>query len=197
MIYENWFKQKSEAYFTEHLQEFKNKDNLRFLQIGVFTGDGSVWLVNNLLTGQNCTLTDVDKWVLDEGANQESIEWFAGVEKIYDEKTKDYENIIKHKIDSASFFVENTQVYDFIYLDGDKSSEGRYQDAISAWQTLKPNGLLVCDDLEMLSIENNWQPRLGFDRFLNEISGEYIFIHQQENHASIRKLFIAPELETE
>ena len=188
MIYENWFKHKSEAYFSEHLQEFKNKDNLKFLQIGVFTGDGSVWLVNNLLTGQNCTLTDVDKWVLDENANQESIEWFAGVEKIYDEKVKDYAKIIKHKIDSADFFVENTECYDFIYLDGDKSSEGRYQDAISAWQALKPTGLLVCDDLNMLNVENNWQPRPGFNKFLNEISGQYTLIHQQENHTLIQKL---------
>jgi predicted O-methyltransferase YrrM len=188
MIYDNWFNHKSQAYFSEHLQEFKNKDNLKFLQVGVFTGDGTIWLVDNLLTGQNCTLTDVDKWVLDQGANQESQNWFVDVEKIYDQKVKNYANIIKHKKDSANFFLENTESFDFIYLDGDKSPEGRYQDAISAWQTLKPAGLLVCDDLNFVNLENNWQPRPGFNKFLNEISGKYTLIHQEENHTLIQKL---------
>ena len=187
MIYENWFAHKSEAYFSEHLKKFKNKDNLKFLQIGVFTGDGSIWLVDNLLTGQNCTLTDVDKWVLDATANQESLDWFAGVEKTYDEKTKDYANIIKHKKDSASFFVENTESYDFIYLDGDKSAEGRYQDAMSAWQALKPNGLLVCDDAGLSNIEQNWNPFIGLNQFLTEMSGQYNLIDQDNNHTLIQK----------
>jgi len=185
--YENWFKQKSEEYFGIHLQDFKNKDNLKFLQVGVYTGDGSIWLVDNLLTGQNCTLTDVDPWVLDESANQESHDWFAGAEEIYDQKVKDYAKIIKHKIDSASFFAHNTESYDFIYLDGDKSADGRYQDAMSAWQALKPNGLLVCDDAGLSNIEQNWNPFIGLNQFLIEMSGQYNLIHQDNNHTLIQK----------
>jgi len=85
MDYPNWFKVKSEDYFTQHLQDFKGKDNLKFLQIGVFTGDGSIWLLDNLLTGRNCTLTDVERWELDADASQESHDWFADVEATYDQ----------------------------------------------------------------------------------------------------------------
>ena len=185
--YPNWFNLKSEDYFTQHLQDFKSKDNLKFLQIGVFTGDGSIWLVDNILTGQNCTLTDVDKWVLDPSESKESHDWFADVEKTYDEKVKNYTNIIKHKIDSASFFLENTEMYDFIYLDGDKSAEGRYKDAVSSWQSLKPNGLLVCDDLGFVDTEKNWNVPLGLNKFLTEMSSQCTLIHQDENHILIQK----------
>lgn len=187
IIYDNWFKQKSETYFSEHLQGFKDKDNLKFLQIGVFTGDASIWLVNNLLTGQSCTLTDVDKWELDLDRSQEDKDWFANVEETYDEKVKDYTNIIKHKMASVDFFSQNTESYDFIYLDGDKSAEGRYQDAMSAWQALKPDGMLVCDDLSLVNTENNWNPSLGFNQFLTEISGQYTLVHQDEQHTLIQK----------
>lgn len=187
IVYENWFKYKSEEYFNEHLQSFKNKDNLKFLQIGAFTGDGSIWLVNNLLTGKNCTLTDVERWELDSDRRQEDKDWFTDVEKTYDEKVKDYTNIIKYKMASANFFQQNTDLYDFIYLDGDKSAEGRYQDTMSAWQALKPNGLLVCDDRLYVDISINANPFVGLNQFLTEMSGQYTLVHQDENHILIQK----------
>jgi len=185
--YENWFTIKSENYFFDHLKEFKNQDNLKFLQIGVYTGDGSIWLVDNLLTGQNCTLTDVDPWVLDSNYNQESKDWFVDVEPTYDKKVKDYTNIIKHKISSADFFAQNLESYDFIYLDGDKSADGRYQDAMLAWQILNPNGLLVCDDACYVDTSVNASPFLGLSRFLTEMSDQYTLVHQDENHTLIQK----------
>lgn len=186
--YPNWFKDKSENFFTEKLQGYKNQSNLNFLQIGVFTGDGSIWLLDNLLTGENCTLTDVDKWVLDDSANKESHEWFKNVESAYDEKTKFYKNIFKHKIDSATFFAENSNVYDFIYLDGDKSSDGVYQDAISAWKTLKVDGLMVRDDYSFCVLDQNWNPAPGIDKFLAEIEGQYEAIYKDDQHILIKKL---------
>lgn len=187
IVYENWFRQKSEKYFNEHLQGFKNKNNLKFLQIGVYTGDASIWLVDNLLTGQNCTLTDVERWELDSNRPKEHKDYFSDVEKTYDEKVKNYSNIIKHKMASVDFFLQNTEMYDFIYLDGDKSAEGRYQDAMSAWQALKPNGLLVCDDAAYVDFELNYNPFVGLNQFLTEMSGQYTLIHQDENHTLIQK----------
>ncbi len=36
--------------FENGLEEFKGKKNLKFLQIGVFTGNASAWLLKNILT---------------------------------------------------------------------------------------------------------------------------------------------------
>lgn len=186
--YPNWFKHKSEDYFTQHLQDFKGKDNLKFLQIGVFTGDGSVWLLDNLLTGQGCTLTDVERWELDADMNQESHDWFAYVEETYDNKVKDYSNIIKHKMPSATFFAQNSESYDFIYLDGDKSEDGAYADAMAAWKTLKQGGLLVRDDMDFCVPDQNWNSASGINAFLAAINGQYTVVNQTEQHLLIKKI---------
>jgi len=187
MGYPNWFKAKSEEYFGQHLQDFKDVDNLKFLQIGVFTGDGSIWMLDNLLTGQGCTLTDVDKWELDASANQESHDWFADTEATYDAKTSSYTNIIKHKMPSTTFFAQNSESYDFIYLDGDKSEDGVYEDAMSAWAALKPGGLLVRDDMPFYNPDENWNPAPGMNAFLAAINGQYTVVNQTEQHLLIKK----------
>jgi len=48
MSYPNWFAQTAQSNFTTYLTEYAGKPNLRFLQLGVFTGDASVWLCNNI-----------------------------------------------------------------------------------------------------------------------------------------------------
>ena len=46
--YPNWFKQTAEDNFKTQLTPLAGKFNLRFLQIGAFTGDATVWLVDNI-----------------------------------------------------------------------------------------------------------------------------------------------------
>ena len=58
--YPNWFAATAQADFETYLAEFKDKPNLKFLQLGVFTGDATVWLCNNILTDKSSKLIDVD-----------------------------------------------------------------------------------------------------------------------------------------
>ncbi len=44
------------ADFEAGLVEFKGKKNLKFLQIGVFTGNASAWLLENILTDPSSLL---------------------------------------------------------------------------------------------------------------------------------------------
>ena len=60
--YPNWFAQTAQNNFTTYLSEYAGKPNLRFLQLGVYTGDASVWLCNNILTDKSSILIDVDTW---------------------------------------------------------------------------------------------------------------------------------------
>ena len=48
--------------FENGLAEFKGKKNLKFLQIGVFTGNASAWLLENILTDPTSLLVDIDPW---------------------------------------------------------------------------------------------------------------------------------------
>ena len=62
MEYPNWFAQSAQYNFDVLLQRFIGEDNLHFLQLGAYTGDASVWMAENILTGSNCMLMDVDTW---------------------------------------------------------------------------------------------------------------------------------------
>ena len=66
--YPNWFEPYAKPNFEQFLVPLKGKDNLKFLQLGVFTGDASVWLCEHTLTGKDCWLIDVDTW---EGSAEE------------------------------------------------------------------------------------------------------------------------------
>ena len=50
--YPNWFEY-VRPNFEEFLTPLAGRDDQRFLQLGVFTGDASVWLCNNVLTGKH------------------------------------------------------------------------------------------------------------------------------------------------
>ena len=61
-VYPNWFEMTAKENFESQLTPLAGKFGLRFLQIGAFTGDASVWLVDNILTQKNSVLEDVDIW---------------------------------------------------------------------------------------------------------------------------------------
>ncbi len=111
--YPNWFNIAAKGYFSEYLQEFKDKPNLHFLQIGVYTGDASLWLMQNILTDKSSILMDVDTW---QGSDEEIHHEmdFSDVERVYDEKLKEFSNVIKCKMESHKFLA-TTDDADRIY----------------------------------------------------------------------------------
>ena len=152
--YPNWFRLYAEGYFRDLLQEFKDKPNLAFLQIGACTGDASVWLANNILTDKSSILIDVDTW---QGSDEEvhhNMD-FSDVERVYDHRTMTMENVIKVKMTSTEFLItsDDKEYYDFIYIDGDHTADAVFKDASLSWRALKPGGIMAFDDYE-------WEPQL-------------------------------------
>jgi predicted O-methyltransferase YrrM len=146
MTYPNWFAMTAEQNFAEHLDEYKGQKNLRFLQIGTFTGDASVWLAENVLTNKTSILYDVDTWQGSKEEAHESMD-FADVERTYDEKVKPYHNVKKYKMTSEYYLLTQTsESFDFIYIDGDHTAAGVLADAVSAWRCLRPGGIMAFDD---------------------------------------------------
>jgi len=90
--YPDWFSITAKPNFERFLTPLAGKDNLNFLQLGAYTGDASLWMLDNVLTGKNCILFDVDTW---EGSDEEVHHKmdFSDVERVYDEKI----NRIKEK----------------------------------------------------------------------------------------------------
>ena len=153
----NWFVQGgANAYFGRNLQMFAGR-SIHALQIGAYTGDATEWLLDNILTNGDATLTDVDPWSGSGEVEHATIDWLE-VERLYDERhaeTLASGQLIKMRMTSAAFFAAAAgQMYDFIYIDGDHTSEAVLRDGVHALELLAPGGIIAFDDVE-------WRSPLG------------------------------------
>ena len=170
-IFPNWFD--GQKYnFTEQLEQFKGKSDLRFLQIGAYTGDASVWLCENILTDPSSTLVDVDTW---SGSDEEE-HTRINFEQVFDYyKSRVSKQVTYLKMTSDEYFKSNSDEFDFIYIDGDHTSAQVERDATNAWSQLKPGGVMAFDDyLWGQDLDPESTPKPAIDRFLLDKQGEYV-----------------------
>jgi len=187
MKYPDWFSSNIQT-FEKFLNKYKDLPNVNFLQIGVYLGHGSEWLLKNILTDKTSSLTDIDTWKGSKEKIHTEFDWDE-IESMYDEKMSQFPNSIKIKKDSKEYLSSSDAEFDFIYIDGDHSAEGVYNDAILAFPLLKSGGILAFDDYgwEHPSRNVDLKPLNGIDRFLknNELR---IKILQKGYQVWIKKL---------
>jgi hypothetical protein len=167
-IVPNWFQNDGLKNFETHLQELGTRP-CRLLQIGAYTGDASVWLYDNVLYNYTSSvLVDVDTWEGSDEPVHHEMNWIS-VEQIYDSKTaaaRDNRQIVKYKGTSDSFFRNNVEWYDFIYIDGDHTAYGVIKDAVSAFEILKPGGIIAFDDYQWSAgLGITKEPKIAIDAF--------------------------------
>lgn len=168
MNYPNWFSSNINN-FKKFLNPLVEKPNLKFLQIGAYTGDASKWLLENVLTNPTSYLIDVDTWQGSEEGIHKKFNW-QDVEKTYDSKIYDFKNIVKYKGTSDSYLFSSNEKFDFIYIDGDHTANGVYSDAILSFPLLKVNGIMAFDDYlwHHDSKDPELEPKLGINKFIKE-----------------------------
>jgi predicted O-methyltransferase YrrM len=168
MEYPNWFKPHSKN-FEYGLSRYSQIPNLNFLQIGAYTGDASEWILENILTDPTSTLTDVDTWEGSDEPVHKSFNW-SDLESFYDKRMSKFSNIKKYKGRSLEYLQSCNEEFDFIYIDGDHTAEGVYQDAVYSFPLLKRYGILAFDDYQWKHDTKNieLEPKLGIDKFLEE-----------------------------
>ena len=193
MTYPNWFEY-VRPNFEEFLTPLAGKDNLKFLQLGVFTGDASVWLCKNILTGKGCWLIDVDTWQGSDEADHKSMD-FDDVYAAYKLKTALYKTKIKNTIKTfkttTTWFLTSVRKdpdYDFIYIDADHTTVGVIMDAELAWPQLKSGGIMAFDDYTWghASGDPRLAPQVGIDLFLHRHELDYQLL-TKNNQVWIRK----------
>jgi hypothetical protein len=171
--YPNWFE--SQKYnFENYLQEFKGQPNLKFLQIGVYTGDASIWLCENILTDETSFLYDIDTWTGSEEPQHEDIN-FNKVLEYYKERVGSLKSTVWIRMTSDEYFTNNKEIkFNFIYIDGDHTTAQVAKDASNAWKVLKPNGIIAFDDyLWGQDMKPELTPKPAIDNFLKSHEGEY------------------------
>lgn len=184
--YPNWFD--SQRYnFENHLTKFRGKPDLRFLQIGTYTGDASEWLLTNILTDISSILVDVDTWAGSDEREHKDMD-FNEVYEYYKKRMEPYPNVRSVRNNSENFLRHNNTEWDFIYIDGDHTEKAVYADAIGAWSLLKTGGILAFDDyLWGQDVHPELRPKLAIDRFLEEKQGEYELLSKDYQVWIVRK----------
>jgi len=159
--------------FENGLAEFKGKKNLKFLQIGVFTGNASVWLLQNILTYPSSLLVDIDPWC-GNLPHESNYNW-DDIQEAYKEQTAPYSKKLQaHKAFSGDWLKANREVkYDFIYIDGDHLPESVALDADLSWDLLKSGGVLAFDDYE-------WDHPDGTDKNPKPAIDAWLVKHENE-----------------
>jgi hypothetical protein len=186
----NWFEISARSFFERFVPNYP----FRALQIGVWTGDATQWLLENSLAFE---IHDVDSWSpqnpklsysaseLDIDAARKSLE---GAEIFYDLRFKANPYVVKHKLFSDLFFSRNTQVFDFVYIDGDHSSIQTAIDGLNAFQCLAKGGIMAFDDyLWDLEIDEYLRPKNGIDGFL-KIAGTRVKVLEIGEQVRVQKI---------
>jgi predicted O-methyltransferase YrrM len=177
MEYPNWFNHTAKGNFEKFLTPMAGKPGLRFLQLGVYTGDASLWMAQNILTHKTSFLIDVDTWKgSDEDAHHEMD--FEDVYNTYLAKIADYKkSISSRRYKTIEFFVVNSlkyTKYNFIYIDADHTTVGVLVDAELSWRLLEVGGIMAFDDYTWgQELPPHLAPALGIDLFLEKHAGEY------------------------
>jgi hypothetical protein len=147
-LYPNWFFAGGvQNYFERHLSGLAYRD-IKCLQIGAYTGDATEWLFEHILRNPDATLTDVDTWEGSDEILHKTMD-FSEVEKIYLDRHQEKINsgkLIKFKGTSEDFFKQNTEKYDFIYVDGSHMAADVLKDGINSFDALNEGGILAFDD---------------------------------------------------
>lgn len=85
---------------------------------------------------------------------------------------------------SDKFWEDNTKTYDLIYIDGSHLYDDFRNDIFEAWKVLKPNGLIICDDICHKANKNGeYGVSLAAWEFIKELKIEHI-------HTTTRLLYI-------
>jgi len=176
--YPNWFEASGQYNFEEFLSEYKNKPNLNYLQLGVFTGDTSDWLMNHVLTHETSHLTDVDTWL---GSSAESDIHdnydFEDAYQLYLSRMQQFSPRVHSERSTTFDFLnaENTKnsTYDFIYIDADHVASSVLSDAELSWPLLKTGGILAFDDYSWGDEKpNHLRPRTAILSFVKKYKNE-------------------------
>ena len=175
----NWFAStEAKVNFEKFLAPYKGHTELQFLQLGAYTGDASLWLLQNILTDKSSHLTDVDTW---KGSNEDEHHKldFKAVENVYNYQTRGYKNLTKFKGTTIEWLkAAPFDYYDFIYVDADHTAPAVLIDAELSWLSLKPGGLLAFDDYEWnLGRGDVYNPKPGIDTFMYRHKAELEVLH--------------------
>lgn len=166
---EDWFSRHA-ASWGRHLGHLKGTE-CHALEVGVYEGRGSVWLLENVLTHPASTLTCVDTFA---GGAEHAGTDLGGLEARFRANTAPHGRkvvTIKGRSDEALRGLPAGR-YDFASIDGSHEAADVLSDAVLSWPLLRPGGRACFDDYGWwLDPAPERSPKLAIDAFLAVMRG--------------------------
>lgn len=144
------------------------------LEIGVFEGQSSLWLLENILTAYESRLVAVDTFQGAEDQVKAGI-YLKDMLPRYQNNIHRYKEKVRiYAEPSISAMPKLVGNFDFIYVDGSHTAADVFMDAAQAWRLLRVGGTLVFDDYAWRQEKDPVQcPYPAIDGFLYCFQGHY------------------------
>jgi len=168
-------------YFNENYEKVKNRENIKVLEIGTYTG---ISLINIIKLIPNSSGVGVDMWSsYNENNLLENMDALEIEKSFYKNiKISGLENqIMGIKKDStyALFnYIHCGEKFDFIYVDGSHLLLDCYSDLVLSWQILEKGGILAIDDYFYKKETVLDSPFEAVNHFLKQYAGKYKLLHK-------------------
>lgn len=148
---------------------------VKLLHLGAYSGHGTKWMLERV----NGACVDVDLWTVDspEHSSYEVKHFYSKIdfnelEAMYDSNTAGL-STTKYKGTTKSFFEQNTETFDFIYVDACHDKASVAHDLAESFKILNGGGIIACDDyLWGMELEPSLRPFEAINEFLESHSEE-------------------------
>ncbi len=138
----------------------KNFKKLSYLEIGSWEGNSAMYILKNFKT-TNVVCVDIWNKYNDKYENKnDQLQRFENFKYNLSEFRGRFSFF---KDSSDEFFKNNHEKFDVIYVDGWHKAQQVYKDIINAWQVLRVDGIIICDDYFHGNLKNNSDKDLPAD----------------------------------
>jgi predicted O-methyltransferase YrrM len=169
-----------EGAWMKAVHELRGKENLRYLEIGVFEGRSAIWFFRNVLTHPTSTMVGMD--VFAHGT------WDRCVANLTREGVLERSQLIVGRSQSILKKLPDAE-FDIGYVDGDHRCRHVFQDISLSWDVLKVGGFMILDDYKLReqTFPLDCRPQAAIDSFLTCFFSEIDVYHFCNRQLIIKK----------
>jgi len=166
------------------LEPYKDKPNIRYLEIGVSEGRSLLWMLDNVLTHRTARATAIDIEI--RKALLDNLRISGSKRKVKLIKGRSQEKLRCLKSNS----------FDLIYIDGSHVAADVLVDAVLSWPLLRDSGLVIFDDYmwESGSRPLEMRPQAAIDAFMTVHRNDLEIIHSGRQRILRKRTDRAPYL---
>jgi len=147
----------------------------RFLEIGVFEGRSTCWLLQNGLDAEGLIYC-IDPFYGVKGFDNENLKdrFHANVMEVIGEGQSMMVNPVTSYYGVPALILNGSDPFDFMYIDGSHTARDTLIDLCMTWKLLKRGGVMLIDDYEWSHAEPEQErPKLAIDCFMEVFKGKY------------------------